>query len=230
LLLGRPWQKDNYVSIIERKDGTYLEFRDRNTDTPSFEVLVSPSMMTPRNNIGPYYASSLMVQTGGTETADKSSSSESVKLTEYKLQKMLGRTIIAAREASQELDPPLPVETYSPMRQLGAIMLAQLFEQYCEPWEVLNESRQGEKLPLAKANGIDVFKFLVEQEVKKLGQEITGENFNIVGLDIIRFLELAIQNMQDLEESSDIAHPDPIYIRVRIFHHYFSVYRDNFKS
>jgi hypothetical protein len=27
LLLGRPWQSNNYVSIVERQSGTYLEFR-----------------------------------------------------------------------------------------------------------------------------------------------------------------------------------------------------------
>jgi hypothetical protein len=42
LLLGRKWQKENYVSIVERQDGTYLEFRDRRTDNTKQEVLVSP--------------------------------------------------------------------------------------------------------------------------------------------------------------------------------------------
>ncbi|KZP15610.1 hypothetical protein FIBSPDRAFT_692344, partial [Athelia psychrophila] len=28
MLLGRPWQKDNQVSIEERKDGTYISFEE----------------------------------------------------------------------------------------------------------------------------------------------------------------------------------------------------------
>ena len=54
LLLGRPWQCGNYVSIIERRSGTYLEFRDVETDLCQFEVRVSPKMRVVRNNIGPY--------------------------------------------------------------------------------------------------------------------------------------------------------------------------------
>ena len=42
------------MTIAEKKDGTYLEFRDPDTDTPRCEVLVSPAMISPRNNIGPY--------------------------------------------------------------------------------------------------------------------------------------------------------------------------------
>ena len=38
LLLGRPWQCGNYVSIIEKRNGTYLEFRDVDTDKCQFEV------------------------------------------------------------------------------------------------------------------------------------------------------------------------------------------------
>ena len=30
LLLGRPWQRGNFVSIDERIDGTYLLFKDKN--------------------------------------------------------------------------------------------------------------------------------------------------------------------------------------------------------
>jgi hypothetical protein len=41
LLLGRPWQQDNRVCIDERKDGTYLQFKDQNTFQPRFEVLVN---------------------------------------------------------------------------------------------------------------------------------------------------------------------------------------------
>src|SRR5580658_1928812 len=42
LLLGRPWQMDNRVCIDERKDGTYLQFKDPNSYQPRYEVLVNP--------------------------------------------------------------------------------------------------------------------------------------------------------------------------------------------
>ncbi|GJE97289.1 hypothetical protein PsYK624_135050 [Phanerochaete sordida] len=41
LLLGRPWQRGNYVSIDERIDGTYLLFKDRSM-VVRYEMLVSP--------------------------------------------------------------------------------------------------------------------------------------------------------------------------------------------
>ena len=41
LLLGRPWQRGNYVSIDERKDGTYLLFKDKEFNV-RFEMLATP--------------------------------------------------------------------------------------------------------------------------------------------------------------------------------------------
>ena len=41
LLLGRPWQEDNYVSIVQRRRGTYLEFLDPNTDKVSHRIMVT---------------------------------------------------------------------------------------------------------------------------------------------------------------------------------------------
>ncbi|KAK7686651.1 hypothetical protein QCA50_010251 [Cerrena zonata] len=41
LLLGRPWQRGNFVSIDEREDGTYLLFKDQNMDV-RHEILVTP--------------------------------------------------------------------------------------------------------------------------------------------------------------------------------------------
>ncbi|KAF7372078.1 CCHC-type domain-containing protein [Mycena venus] len=40
MLLGRPWQKGNFVSIEERPDGTYLVFRDADTGNNRFQLLV----------------------------------------------------------------------------------------------------------------------------------------------------------------------------------------------
>jgi hypothetical protein len=42
LLLGRPWQRGNLVSIDELEDGTYLIFKDPSTKEPRHKVLVTP--------------------------------------------------------------------------------------------------------------------------------------------------------------------------------------------
>ncbi|KAF7316579.1 hypothetical protein MIND_00177700 [Mycena indigotica] len=46
LLLGRPWQRANKVSIDERREGTYLVFKDARTDQPRLELLAA----TPEDN------------------------------------------------------------------------------------------------------------------------------------------------------------------------------------
>src|SRR6202044_1305010 len=46
LLLGRPWQRGNYVSIDGRPDGTYLLFKDAKTLETRYEILVMPDNMT----------------------------------------------------------------------------------------------------------------------------------------------------------------------------------------
>ncbi|KIP02100.1 hypothetical protein PHLGIDRAFT_16775 [Phlebiopsis gigantea 11061_1 CR5-6] len=43
LLLGRPWQRGNFVSIDERIEGTYLLFKDKNLHV-NFEMLVTPDL------------------------------------------------------------------------------------------------------------------------------------------------------------------------------------------
>ncbi|KAJ6483031.1 hypothetical protein DFH09DRAFT_1340648 [Mycena vulgaris] len=40
VLLGRPWQRGNYVSIEERRDGTYLVFKDPDSGDNRYELLV----------------------------------------------------------------------------------------------------------------------------------------------------------------------------------------------
>jgi hypothetical protein len=48
LLLGRPWQRGNFVSIDERRDRTYLLFKDpQNLEEARYEVLVTPDSMNP---------------------------------------------------------------------------------------------------------------------------------------------------------------------------------------
>ena len=41
LLLGRPWQRGNFVSIDERRNGTYLLFKDPKNLEPRYEILVA---------------------------------------------------------------------------------------------------------------------------------------------------------------------------------------------
>nr|GAT45175.1 predicted protein [Mycena chlorophos] len=43
LLLGRPWQRENKVSIDERREGTYLVFKDGISEQPRFEMLAAPA-------------------------------------------------------------------------------------------------------------------------------------------------------------------------------------------
>jgi hypothetical protein len=42
LLLGRPWQRGNLVSIDERTEGTYLVFKDHKTAHPRYEIFIAP--------------------------------------------------------------------------------------------------------------------------------------------------------------------------------------------
>ncbi|KAJ7208454.1 hypothetical protein C8J57DRAFT_1540661 [Mycena rebaudengoi] len=42
LLLGRPWQRSNLVTIDEREEGTYLVFKDPETCRPRYELLAIP--------------------------------------------------------------------------------------------------------------------------------------------------------------------------------------------
>ena len=46
LLLGRPWQRGNLVSIDELEDGTYLVFKDPGTMAPKHKVLVTPDAIS----------------------------------------------------------------------------------------------------------------------------------------------------------------------------------------
>ena len=48
LLLGRPWQRGNFVSIDERRNGTYLLFKDPKDLKPRYEILVAIDRTTPK--------------------------------------------------------------------------------------------------------------------------------------------------------------------------------------
>jgi hypothetical protein len=47
LLLGRPWQHGNFISIDERREGTYLLFKDPKSLEARYEVLVTPDSDSP---------------------------------------------------------------------------------------------------------------------------------------------------------------------------------------
>jgi hypothetical protein len=47
LLLGRPWQRGNLVSIDERTGGTYLVFKDSKTSEPRYEICITPEILYP---------------------------------------------------------------------------------------------------------------------------------------------------------------------------------------
>ena len=53
LLLGRPWQRGNFVSIDEEEDGTYLVFKEPGeepgTMVPKYRVLVTPDAIVPND-------------------------------------------------------------------------------------------------------------------------------------------------------------------------------------
>jgi len=48
LLLGRPWQRGNRVSIDEREKGTYLVFKEPDSDKPKFEIFINPAQFISR--------------------------------------------------------------------------------------------------------------------------------------------------------------------------------------
>ncbi|EED80363.1 predicted protein [Postia placenta Mad-698-R] len=52
LLLGRPWQRENYISIDEQSDGTYLLFKDKDLEV-RHEILVTPDGLDPNWSFDP---------------------------------------------------------------------------------------------------------------------------------------------------------------------------------
>lgn len=69
LLLGRPWQRGNYVSIDERADGTYLLFKDPEDPTKSYnkyELLVVPDGNHPDWDYNPATWNAMSTQHGNT--------------------------------------------------------------------------------------------------------------------------------------------------------------------
>lgn len=81
LLLGRPWQRKNFVSIDERSDGTYLLFKDPQGLKTRFELLVTPESKPPNwhiknNQFNTYTVVSTDEPARGTRDSIKDSLSE----------------------------------------------------------------------------------------------------------------------------------------------------------
>ena len=53
LLLGRPWQRGNFVSIDERREGTYLLFKDPRNLEVRYEIMVAAESPDPGWNFDP---------------------------------------------------------------------------------------------------------------------------------------------------------------------------------
>lgn len=83
LLLGRPWQRNNLITIDERRSGTYLVFKDSITNEPRRELLVGASnenSQTPEwRSAGTESAPTLFVG-GGMEVEDEGSEWEEVSI------------------------------------------------------------------------------------------------------------------------------------------------------
>src|SRR6266699_2024197 len=146
------------------------------------------------------------------------------------LQEMLGTTIISARNLSQRLDPPLPMENYSPLSKLGATIILQLLEKYKKEWEKFNRDKWGKMPPITQARDTEILSFLSEQEIETLLLEEIDNAFNDASLDIILFLQLAIEDATQENPIRPPPNPDPNYINAQIFHHYFSAYQDNMEG
>ncbi|KAJ7050867.1 hypothetical protein C8F01DRAFT_1263568 [Mycena amicta] len=69
VLLGRPWQRGNFVSIDERRDGTYLVFRDPESGENRHELLVDDAE-DPQNTSGSYMPGTFMNEVIKTQTIE----------------------------------------------------------------------------------------------------------------------------------------------------------------
>lgn len=71
LLLGRPWQRGNLVSIDERMDGTYLMFKDPSTQRTRYELLVTPESVIRQRVSRPKYVQPITLPTVMTATSSQ---------------------------------------------------------------------------------------------------------------------------------------------------------------
>jgi hypothetical protein len=251
LLLGRPWQTKNHVSIVERQTGTHLEFRNEESDAIQYEVCVSPAVREPpveqrrgpfRRHPGPQtYALTTPRTPHWTHTSDfyfdlDYHQEEVIS----KLRETLGTTIVAARRMSQQLDPPPPMETYSVLGNLGTRMFFQLLEKHRNNWDVSGYQIPKRLQPIETTIDADIVEFLTRKESATWNPGLSDTLDSVILRDIyagqmydlMRFLEIAIQRVRkespEFQPIPPLEVPDPDYELARMFHHYFAQYRTKF--
>jgi hypothetical protein len=234
LLLGRKWQKENYVSIVERQDGTYLEFRDRRTDNTKQEVLVSP-VDEEELGLTEQQAYSLTVQSSVKSEFQKAKSTIEINDTPLDaerraLHNLLGITILTAQQMDIQLHPPPPISTYSAMNKMGARMFFKILDQHCDKWNLFNYRKWKGTIPVEEASNIDLISFLVGHEMDALGDQVKEETFIDEALDLPQFLDIALEDAcfesPKFQPLPPPEIPSKYYDNARIFHHYFSAYRN----
>ena len=115
LLLGRPWQRGNYVSIDERRDGTYLVFKDKSMEA-RYELLVLPEHTTTiPSDIADYLqtfgaVTSLMVNIASGIPAEESS--EEGEITSQKRRRKIMERELDTKSLIQELATITSYRTY----------------------------------------------------------------------------------------------------------------------
>jgi hypothetical protein len=239
LLLGRPWQTKNHVSIVERQTGTHLEFRNEESDALQYEVCVSPAVREPpveqrripfRRHPGPQTYTLTTPYDDEFEYDSDYHQDEAI----CELRKLLGTTIIAARRMSQNLDPPPPIETYSALNKLGARMFFQLMETHGNEWNIYDHNSPNRRLSIQDATDSELKHFLEEQEIDTWRPGIPGEIFMDDTLDLYRLLDIIIKAARfespQLRSIPQLEIPDSNYELARVFHHYFTPYRTKLAS
>jgi hypothetical protein len=239
LLLGRPWQTKNHVSIVERQTGTHLEFRNEESDALQYEVCVSPAVREPpveqrrgpfRRHPGPQTYTLTTPYDDEFEYDSDYHQDEAI----CELRKLLSTTIIAARRMSQNLDPPPPIETYSALNKLGARMFFQLMETHGNEWNIYDHNSPNRRLSIQDATDSELKHFLEEQEIDTWRPGIPGEIFMDDTLDLYRLLDIIIKAARfespQLQSIPQLEIPDSNYEMARVFHHYFTPYRTKLAS
>src|SRR6266567_1563507 len=79
--------------------------------------------------------------------------------------------------------------------------------------------------PIKHSRDTDIFDFLAEQEIDAVQKDSSEDTFNDAARDMIRFLEIALEDATQDLTLFPLPNPDPRYHNARIFHHYFTAYR-----
>ena len=108
LLLGHPWQKGNFVDILERHGGTYLIFKETDTDMPRYQVLIKPEQYVKpfkRNKAHQVY-SALTIEESPIEEVEKEvQRDESLVLAKQKALLQIDFSKVHQQDCQQYLTP-----------------------------------------------------------------------------------------------------------------------------